>query len=218
MGQMPAQTPAGRSWTRWAIPLALVAIVAAAGVYELRRPQGPGEARKSSSDTPLRLPLAAAPVNDGGTTSATLPNPLAGSDGAPAGAASGTAAAPGTAGAPAASSAPATAATTSTALPAPAAGPSTAAADPASASASPASAEPLLVLTFKGASWVQVKDRNGNVVFAETGQAGSTQAVRGAAPLDIVIGNAAQVAATFRGQAVDLAPFSRGNVARLSIK
>src|SRR5947209_19401930 len=26
MGQMPAHAPAGRSWTRWAIPLALVAI------------------------------------------------------------------------------------------------------------------------------------------------------------------------------------------------
>jgi cytoskeleton protein RodZ len=40
MGELPADAPARRAWTRWAIPLVLIAIIVAAGVYEFRRPQG----------------------------------------------------------------------------------------------------------------------------------------------------------------------------------
>ena len=63
-----------------------------------------------------------------------------------------------------------------------------------------------------------MRDRNGIIVLAQNGQPGTTQAVSGAPPLDIVIGNAAQVAVTYRGQPVDLGPYVRGAVARLSIK
>jgi cytoskeleton protein RodZ len=74
------------------------------------------------------------------------------------------------------------------------------------------------VLTFKGTSWAQVKDRNGNTLMAQNYPAGTSQSVSGAPPLDIVIGNATQVTATFRGQSVDLSPHVRGTVARLSVK
>jgi len=42
--------------------------------------------------------------------------------------------------------------------------------------------------------------------------------VSGPLPLDVVIGNAHEVTATFRGEPVDLSPFVRGDVARLSLK
>jgi cytoskeleton protein RodZ len=197
MGELPADAPARRAWTRWAIPLALIAIIVAAGVYEFRRPQG--EPRRTASEKGAPSPIATP-----GATTATLPNPLsAPADATPPEAAS--AAAPGPI---------AGAGTPPAAVPAPERAPASAA--PVAAPA--AAAEPLLVLTFKRSSWVQVKDRNGNTLLAQTSQPGTTQSVSGALPLDVVIGNAPAVTATFRGQAVDLASSTRANVARISLK
>jgi cytoskeleton protein RodZ len=47
---------------------------------------------------------------------------------------------------------------------------------------------------------------------------GTTQSVAGEPPIDLVIGNAADVTVTFRGARVDLAPFTRQNVARLTLR
>jgi len=211
MGELPAEAAQRRSWARWAIPLAIVAIVVAAGVYEFRRPQG--EPRRMTLDK-----AAPAPITSGSSTTAELPNPLNAPEGAgAAGAAAAPAASSGPASAPAA---PATetpaAANPAPATAVPAAAVPAAAAEPAKTAAAPSDA--LLVLTFKGSSWVQVKDRNGATVLAQTGQPGTTQSVSGALPLDVVIGNAAQVTATFRGQPVDLASSTRANVARISLK
>jgi cytoskeleton protein RodZ len=46
---------------------------------------------------------------------------------------------------------------------------------------------------------------------------GTTQAVSGTPPFEIVIGNASDVRATFRGQRVDLVPHTRQNVARFTL-
>ena len=46
----------------------------------------------------------------------------------------------------------------------------------------------------------------------------TTQAIAGSPPLDVVIGNAADVTLTWKGQRVDLAPYTRGNVARLTLE
>jgi len=226
MGQLPADAQPHRTWTRWAIPLALVAIAAAAGIYELRRPQG--EPRKSTSEPALRAPVASAPVTSGGTTSATLPNPLAAdttasssttssaTPAAPADATLGAQPTPAAQPAPAAQPTPGAAPTGPTP---PNAATDVATTNPAPVNAAPAAvADAPLVFTFRGTSWVQVRDRNGNVVLAQNGQPGTTQSVGGALPLDIVIGNAAVVGATFRGRPIDLAPYVRGDVARLSIK
>jgi cytoskeleton protein RodZ len=210
MGLLPADSPTRRSWTWWAIPLALLAIVVAAGWYELRRPQD--DLRRLAPDKEASPPPVVRPqASSSGTTSALLPNPLGDGTGA--------AAAP-----TAAASNPAAggAVTSSASVPAPAGVPvpgGTAAAEPAATGAAASGAtDNQLVVTFKGTSWVQVRDRNGNVVLAQNGQPGTVQAVSGAPPLDIVIGNAAQVAVTFRGQPVDLAPHVRGDVARLSVR
>jgi cytoskeleton protein RodZ len=73
------------------------------------------------------------------------------------------------------------------------------------------------VFVFRGSSWVQVKDRNGALLIAETGKPGTTQSVSGLPPLEVVVGNASGVSARFRGQPLDLAPHVRGNVARLTL-
>jgi cytoskeleton protein RodZ len=74
------------------------------------------------------------------------------------------------------------------------------------------------VLTFRGTSWAEVKDARGRVVLQMTGGAGMTQTVTAVAPLELALGNAPEVDVTFRGQALDLAPYTRGNVARVALK
>ena len=80
------------------------------------------------------------------------------------------------------------------------------------------SGEAPLVLAFRGTSWAEVKDANGHVVLQMTGGAGMTQTVNAAPPLELALGNAPAVAVTFRGQPLDLAPYTRGNVARVGLK
>jgi cytoskeleton protein RodZ len=202
MGELPPDAPQRRSWARWLIPLVLIAIVVAAGLYEFKRQQS--EARRAGVEKSTSS--SAAPA--GGPAGASLPNPLASTDASPAVVPSSAAGEP--AGAAAAIPASSDAAATPSSAPATAREPS---------STTPSQADqPQLVLTFKGTSWVQVKDRNGNTLLAQNGPAGSTQSVSGPLPLDVVIGNAHEVTATFRGEPVDLSPFVRGDVARLSLK
>ena len=73
-------------------------------------------------------------------------------------------------------------------------------------------------MTFKEKSWVEVKDGNGAAIFVQTGTAGTTQTLSGTPPLDVSIGNAAGVMLTYRGQPIDIAPYTRANVARLLLK
>jgi cytoskeleton protein RodZ len=75
-----------------------------------------------------------------------------------------------------------------------------------------------LVIKFTGTSWVQVKDASGAVIISQTGVAGGTIPVTGRPPFALVIGNADHVRTEFRGQPIDLAPFTYHNVARLTLK
>ncbi|MDQ7990508.1 MAG: helix-turn-helix domain-containing protein [Candidatus Dactylopiibacterium sp.] len=90
----------------------------------------------------------------------------------------------------------------------------------ASAPAASAAAEGLarLVLSFSGDSWVEVRDASGKVVFSRLNQAGNVQEVQGVAPFTLIVGNAPHVSLSWRGQAIDLAPLTRGEVARLTLK
>lgn len=76
----------------------------------------------------------------------------------------------------------------------------------------------LLRLTASAATWVEVTDSRGQVVFSRTLQAGEVAGVDGVPPLRARVGNVAGTALTFRGQAVDLAPYTRDNVARLELR
>ena len=75
-----------------------------------------------------------------------------------------------------------------------------------------------LVLAFRDYSWTEVKDRTGRVLLSRMNPGRTTQAVTGAPPLDVVIGNAADVTMTWKGKLVDLAPYTRGNVARFTLE
>ncbi len=83
--------------------------------------------------------------------------------------------------------------------------------------APPSSVAPLR-LSFTKESWVEIRDRRGNVVFSQRGSAGMERDVDGQAPFSIVIGYAPGVTLKYRGQNVDLAPFARGDVARLTLE
>ncbi len=211
MGEIPIESPRrGGGVARWLIPLLLLAIVGVAGYYEFTRAR---LSRPAVSDgvMPPPPPMPAAPA--AGPAVTTLPNPLD--------AAKGEAAAPGVAGNAAAGAAPPPASPAATEPAAPVA---SAAAPPgndstvAPAGATTAAAEPALVLSFTGASWVQVKDATGTVVASQTATPGVKLPVAGRPPFDLVIGNADHVRAEFRGKPVDLAPYTRSNVARLTLK
>jgi cytoskeleton protein RodZ len=193
MVELPVASVRRNSWARWLIPFALLAIVAAAGVYEFMRTAGSSRRAPAENTPAASSPAPAAP-------STTLPNPLASAkteSAAPPEKSDGAAAAPSTTAMP----------TAEPALP-------TATASTPGATASDA---PLL-LTFKEKSWVEVKDAKGAAVFMQTGAAGTTQTLSGTPPLDVNIGNAAGVSVTYRGQLIDIAPYTRANIARFILK
>jgi cytoskeleton protein RodZ len=66
--------------------------------------------------------------------------------------------------------------------------------------------------------WLEVTDASGQVVFQRTIQPGETLTFDQAPPLRLKIGNSAAAKLTFRGEPVDLNTFTRGNVARLTLK
>ena len=87
------------------------------------------------------------------------------------------------------------------------------------AALSPAAAAPSqpLVFHFNEASWVEVRSADGRVLLQRLNAAGSDQQVDGDAPFTLIVGNAKGVALLFRGQPVDLAPYTRDSVARFTL-
>ncbi|MBA3505084.1 MAG: helix-turn-helix domain-containing protein [Betaproteobacteria bacterium] len=189
MGELPKSLPAHRRPARWAIPLALAAIVAITAAYELTRPP---------ADAPVSM--SANPAVGSGTASLTAPI------------------------APAAPADPSVASLPNPLLADPLRAQSAAVGSTSPASASPVAAfvpdgiDAPLVLAFRGASWAEVKDRGGAVVLSTIGINGATHSVRGSPPFDVWLGNADVVTVTYRGQPVDLAPYTKQNVARLTLQ
>lgn len=75
-----------------------------------------------------------------------------------------------------------------------------------------------LELKTQRQSWVEVRDAERRRVLAELLPGGTAQAVEGDPPLALTVGDASAVAITYNGQNIDLAPFTRDNVARLTLK
>jgi cytoskeleton protein RodZ len=75
-----------------------------------------------------------------------------------------------------------------------------------------------LVFDFRGKSWVEVKDASQRIVFTGQYVSGSHEVINGQPPFQIVVGNANEVALQFDGHAVDLRPFTRAEVARLTLE
>jgi cytoskeleton protein RodZ len=67
-------------------------------------------------------------------------------------------------------------------------------------------------------SWIEVTDGSGRSLVARLVQSGETLDLDGAAPFRVRIGNAAATQVSFRGQPMELAAYTRDNVARLELK
>jgi len=74
-----------------------------------------------------------------------------------------------------------------------------------------------LLFHFNEESWVEVRSADGKVLLQRLNAAGSEQEIDGEAPFSLVVGNAKGVALKFRGQPVDLTPYTRDSVARFKL-
>jgi cytoskeleton protein RodZ len=99
----------------------------------------------------------------------------------------------------------------------PAAVPSASAIVPVVASAPPV-ANSLLSLRAQQATWVEIKDAQGNRLLGRLIQRDEAVDMSVPPPLTLRIGNAAGMTLSFKGQVVDLVPHTRNNVARLELK
>lgn len=75
-----------------------------------------------------------------------------------------------------------------------------------------------LVLRAGASSWVEVRDARGAVLLSRTLQPGETVGVMGQLPFQAVVGNAAETTATVNGRPLDIAAFTRDNVARFEVR
>jgi cytoskeleton protein RodZ len=73
-------------------------------------------------------------------------------------------------------------------------------------------------LDFNRESWVEIRDAEGRVVFSQLNRPGTRREVEGVAPFSIVIGNAHGVKLRYNDSDVDLMPYTRTDVARLTLK
>lgn len=67
-------------------------------------------------------------------------------------------------------------------------------------------------------SWIEVRDRDNKVIFSQRLKSGAEQTLSGQGPLSLTIGNAPGVRLFWHGQAIDLVPHTRGDVARLVLE
>lgn len=109
-----------------------------------------------------------------------------------------------------------TPATVATPVPAPVPNSATTPAAPAPVEA-PVAGQGQVGMNFVADCWTQVTDATGKVLYSGLKRSGDNLQVSGKPPLSIRLGvaNAAQV--TYNGQAVDVAPFTKGNTARMKL-
>lgn len=75
-----------------------------------------------------------------------------------------------------------------------------------------------LVLNFAQPSWVEIRDRSGQIVFSQLNQAGTEQQIDGQPPFSLVVGNAAHVTVRYQGRTIELQPRSKDDVARVTVE
>ena len=77
--------------------------------------------------------------------------------------------------------------------------------------------ERLLQLSFGGVSWVEVRDASNRILYSGNSTPDSRQSVRGLPPFQLVIGNAQSVKLRYEDRSIDLQPYTRVDVARLTL-
>ena len=75
-----------------------------------------------------------------------------------------------------------------------------------------------LVMVFDKDCWVEIKDGNGKMILSDLYSAGDTIEQVVTAPIEVLLGRSSGVATmTFDGQAIDLKPHTRKDIARLTL-
>ena len=74
-----------------------------------------------------------------------------------------------------------------------------------------------LTLNIQEESWVEVYNALDKRLFHRLAQPGSAIKIKGLIPLSVLLGNATGVEVIFNGEEIDTEPFTRANVARLSL-
>ena len=72
-------------------------------------------------------------------------------------------------------------------------------------------------MSFERDCWVEVRDGAGRIVFSQLNRAGSQQEVAGRPPLTMTLGAARGVKLSYNGKPVDLSPYTKIDVARLTL-
>jgi len=86
------------------------------------------------------------------------------------------------------------------------------------ASSPPANVKGVAVLRTTTTSWVEARDADGRTLVARMMMPGEAVGLDGTMPLRLKIGNVSGTQLSFRGQPIDLTPFTRENVARVELK
>lgn len=81
-----------------------------------------------------------------------------------------------------------------------------------------ANPDPALLFIFSGKSWLEVTDAEKRVVHSGENPPDSKLTLTGKPPFDIVIGNAGKVKLSYGEREIDLAPYTRAEVARLKVE
>jgi cytoskeleton protein RodZ len=77
---------------------------------------------------------------------------------------------------------------------------------------------PMLVFEFTDRSWLEVKDGSGQILLTGEFPAGGKQTATGKPPYQVWVGKASAVTVTYGDRLVDLQPYTREEVARLTLE
>lgn len=78
--------------------------------------------------------------------------------------------------------------------------------------------EKMLTFDFDETAWLEVRDANKKMLVAQNNLRGTQKVVSGQPPFSIVVGNASQVRLRYDDQVIDLKPWTRVDVARLTLE
>ena len=195
-------------WPRWlSLPVVAAALLIAAAALVYVLPVGFWSSLRPGSGDGAAVPAGATAASPAPAKTAETRPALPAEVRAPAGAAP--------------ASAPESVGSAASAVPAPGQ-PASAVVDtvflaPPEGGAAAATGAGLLSVRTRGESWIEVRDRSGQVLLSRTLVAGESAGVDGTPPLKVTVGNSAATELLFRGKPVSLSA-GRDNVARVELQ
>lgn len=81
----------------------------------------------------------------------------------------------------------------------------------------PLSGAAVIRISVSADSWVEIIDSTGKQLEKDLLRGGNERSYQGSPPFDLMLGRASAVVVEFQGEAVDIAPHIRGDVARLTL-